>query len=92
MDDLEFRRRIYADPKHQDSELKQAMLQDPAKRKFPEHMQQFDNQIEDALKIDVPVFGIDELFLALKVTSYFTPSVMIIFFGASKFQSRPLFT
>ncbi|KMT65821.1 DUF3379 family protein [Catenovulum maritimum] len=54
MDDLEFRRRIYADPKHQDSELKQVMLQDPAKRKFAEDMQQFDKQIEDALKIDVP--------------------------------------
>lgn len=54
MDDLEFRRRIYADPKHQDSDITQAMLQDPSKRQFIDEMQQFEDEIEQALKVDVP--------------------------------------
>ncbi len=40
------------------------------------------------LKIEVPVVSIDVLFFALKITSYLTPSDIIIFLGASNIQSN----
>lgn len=54
MDDLEFRRQIYADPKRHNSQTKQAMLTDPEKRHFVEDMLTFEQKLEQAYKVDVP--------------------------------------
>ncbi|WP_143872035.1 DUF3379 family protein [Catenovulum sediminis] len=53
MDDLEFRKRIYAEPKCQDDAVRQAMQEDKHKRKFYDEMGLLEQKIEQAL--DVPV-------------------------------------
>ncbi|MCU4677690.1 DUF3379 domain-containing protein [Catenovulum sp. 2E275] len=54
MDDLEFRRQVYASPKQHSKEIKQAILADSNKRQFADDMHNFENQLEQALKISVP--------------------------------------
>jgi hypothetical protein len=54
MDDLEFRRSVYADPSSKDEALKAAAKADPAKQAFLNEMRQFDDKLASALKVDVP--------------------------------------
>jgi hypothetical protein len=54
MDDLQFRRCIYADPKTKDQGVNQAKASDPAKKKFAAAVDQLDDQIAMALQVDVP--------------------------------------
>jgi len=54
MDELTFRRRIYADPDDNAQDIIDACQQDPAKAKFKAEMQQFDDSLTRALNIDVP--------------------------------------
>lgn len=54
MDDLIFRRSIYADPKTSDPEILQAIENDPQKQKLADNLNQFDDKIFDALAVDVP--------------------------------------
>ena len=54
MDDLQFRRSIYADPQCKDDEIINAQASDPAKQKFAKEIEQLDQQILNALKIPVP--------------------------------------
>jgi len=54
MDDLQFRRSIYADPKSTDSELAAAKNSDPAKQKFAQEIEHLDNKLYNALNIEVP--------------------------------------
>ena len=54
MDDLEFRRAIYADPKNQDADTILAQQQDPSKKQFAQEICQLDNKIKQALQIPVP--------------------------------------
>ncbi len=54
MDDLQFRRSIYADPNTSDEAIRAAKHSDPAKRKFAEEIEQLDQKIAQALAIEVP--------------------------------------
>ncbi|TKB05114.1 DUF3379 domain-containing protein [Alteromonas portus] len=54
MDELEFRRRIYADPETADSDVVEAAKADESKRSFWNEQKQFDKQLKQALKVDVP--------------------------------------
>lgn len=54
MDELEFRRRIYADPAATDEDLIEAANTDDSKRKFWSEQKQFDNQLKHVVKVDVP--------------------------------------
>lgn len=54
MDDLEFRRRLLADPNDTDPELLDTKKQSAANRHFAHELQQLDQQIAQALKVDIP--------------------------------------
>ncbi|MEC8298368.1 DUF3379 family protein [Alteromonas abrolhosensis] len=54
MDELEFRRRIYADPETTDSDVIEAAKADENKRSFWNEQKQLDKQLKQALKVDVP--------------------------------------
>ncbi|OJF67511.1 hypothetical protein BK026_01130 [Alteromonas sp. V450] len=54
MDELEFRRRIYADPDTTDSDVLEAAKSDEGKRSFWNEQKQLDKQLKQALKVDVP--------------------------------------
>lgn len=54
MDDLDFRRRIYADPNDNSPETAAACNDDAMKAKFKAEMQQFDAQLKSVLEVPVP--------------------------------------
>ncbi|GAA0821499.1 DUF3379 domain-containing protein [Colwellia asteriadis] len=54
MDDLQFRRAIYSDPKSQDEELLAAMDKDPNRQKIAHDMSLLDEKIKQALQVPVP--------------------------------------
>jgi hypothetical protein len=54
MDDLQFRRSIYADPHSNEDELAKAKATDPSKQKFAQEIEQLDEKILSALKVPVP--------------------------------------
>lgn len=64
MDELTFRRRIYANPDDNEQEVLDACLQDPVKAKFKADMQQFDDSLTKALNIDVPENLADRVLLS----------------------------
>ncbi len=58
MDDLQFRRIIYADPTNQDEDIIAAKQDDPAKKQFAQDISLLDEKISQALQVSVP----DELY------------------------------
>lgn len=54
MDDLEFRKQVMADPQTDSTDIKEAILSDRNKRRFLEEMRDFDNDLQNAMKIPVP--------------------------------------
>ena len=54
MDDLQFRRAIYADPNNQDADVTLAQQQDASKKQFAQEMSQLDEKIKQALQVPVP--------------------------------------
>lgn len=54
MDDLQFRRSIYADPNTRDEEMIAAMKSDPTKQKFAQELEDLDSKIFQALNVEVP--------------------------------------
>lgn len=54
MDDLQFRRAIYADPNNKDAETILAQQQDPSKKQFVQDICQLDERIKQALQVPVP--------------------------------------
>lgn len=54
MDDLEFRRRVYADPNTSDSDLLDAAREDETKRAFWNEQKNFDQQLKQTLDVSVP--------------------------------------
>ncbi|MFT4929258.1 MAG: hypothetical protein ACI8WB_005389 [Phenylobacterium sp.] len=54
MDDLEFRRKVFADPLCDDKELQKTAASDPAKQALLDDVRQFDDKLKQALNIDVP--------------------------------------
>ncbi|MCV2885408.1 DUF3379 domain-containing protein [Aestuariibacter sp. AA17] len=54
MDDLQFRRTIYADPNTTSDEVKQAANQDPNKQRSWDEVRNLDKAIHDASQIEIP--------------------------------------
>ncbi|WP_060989051.1 DUF3379 family protein [Photobacterium leiognathi] len=54
MDELEFRRRLLADPHDNDPQVIACKLESVANKKFADELLQLDMQLEKALKVDVP--------------------------------------
>ncbi len=54
MDDLQFRRTIYADANCSDENIKQAATDDPKKQAFWDEVKQLDAKMQSACKVDVP--------------------------------------
>ena len=54
MDELEFRRSVYADPDTTDSDVIAAAKADENKRKFWNEQKQFDKRLKQVAKVDVP--------------------------------------
>ena len=54
MDDLQFRRTIYADPHCTDEDVRQAAAEDPAKQEFWNELKQLESSIQQVSKVDVP--------------------------------------
>lgn len=54
MDDLEFRRRLIAEPYDNDEAIQQALESDDKRQQFSQDMREFDDKIAAALNVDVP--------------------------------------
>jgi hypothetical protein len=54
MDDLEFRRTIYSDPKCSDVAIKNAAAQDPARQDFWNELKVLEAKLEKASRVEVP--------------------------------------
>jgi len=70
MDDLQFRRSIYADPQCTDEDIIQAVAADPSKQKFLNDVQQFDEKLLAALKVPVPDDMAQKLILQQALNSH----------------------
>jgi len=70
MDDLEFRRRIYANPKAKDDKIIAALAQDPAKKKFAQELDALDEKLAKAMKVPVPEDLCDKLILGQTLASH----------------------
>ena len=54
MDDLQFRRSLYADPNNRDNDIVEALSEDPAKQKFAHEVSELEDKIFNALNVPVP--------------------------------------
>ena len=70
MDDLEFRRALYADPNNQEPALKQAMLDDPKKQDFCKELKQLDQKMQRACQIEVPTDLVHKLMLRQTIQTH----------------------
>lgn len=70
MDDLLFRRNIYADPKTTDPAVISAKNSDPAKQKFAQEIEQLDEHILAALNVSVPEELSEKLILRQSLASH----------------------
>jgi hypothetical protein len=70
MDDLHFRRSIYADPNSRDEDIVAAQHQDPAKKQFAQEISQLDQKIKKALTVDVPDDLYNKLMLKQALASH----------------------
>lgn len=72
MDDLQFRRNLYADPHNIDADLQQAMNRDAKKAAFAQELNKLEQHIENALRIEVPEGLADRLILRQTMASHKT--------------------
>ena len=70
MDDLQFRRAIYADPKNQDADTIAAQQNDASKRQFAQDICQLDEKIMRALQVPVPEGLSEKLILRQTLASH----------------------
>ncbi len=70
MDDLQFRRALYIDPKNQDPEIIAAQQSDASKKQFAHDICQLDKHIEQALKVPVPDDLCDKLILRQSLANH----------------------
>lgn len=54
MDDLQFRRNVYADPSNLDEETRKAINEDASREQFVNELESLDHDIKRALSVDVP--------------------------------------
>jgi len=70
MDDLQFRRRIYADPNTREEDMLAAMKEDPAKQKFTHELEDLDSRLFKAMNVEVPDDLSDKLILRQTLASH----------------------
>jgi hypothetical protein len=70
MDDLEFRRAVYAEPFSEDEQLQQAATDDPSKQAFVKEMRQFDDKLSAALQVEIPENMAERLLLRQTLESH----------------------
>ncbi|TRX57390.1 DUF3379 family protein [Thalassomonas sp. M1454] len=70
MDELELRRRLYANPNDDSEELKQALADDKNSREFAKELKLFDEKIASALDVDVPENLANKLILRQSLHSH----------------------
>ncbi len=70
MDDLQFRRSIYADPNSQDKELLTATQSEPSRKQFAQEIKQLDQKITQALNVPVPDDLANKLILRQTLASH----------------------
>lgn len=70
MDDLQFRRAIYADPNNQDADVILAQQKDASKKQFAQEMSQLDEKIKQALQVPVPDDLCNRLILRQSLTNH----------------------
>ncbi|MFD2168229.1 DUF3379 family protein [Thalassotalea euphylliae] len=70
MDDLQFRRSLYADPKSKDPELADAKNADASRQQFAKELEQLDEKIASALDIPVPEDLSNKLILRQAMASH----------------------
>ena len=70
MDDLQFRRSIYADPKFRDEALEDAIASDPAKQQFAQDIESLDEKLAKAMAIPVPEDLANKLMLRQTLASH----------------------
>lgn len=70
MDDLEFRRTIYADPNCDDQKLQDAAIKDPSKQDFWAELRKTDANIKQTLEIKVPEDLAHKLILRQTIQSH----------------------
>tara|TARA_R110001592_G_scaffold4418_3_gene24972 strand:+ start:531 stop:1301 length:771 start_codon:yes stop_codon:yes gene_type:complete len=70
MDDLQFRRSIYADPTSQNKDIIAAQNAEPAKKRLAQELCQFDEILKQAMKIPVPDDLCNKLLLRQTLASH----------------------
>ena len=70
MDDLQFRRSIFADPKAKDEDILAALASDPKKQKLAQELEQLDSDISAALEVPVPDGLCEKLILRQSLASH----------------------
>jgi len=70
MDDLQFRRAIYADPNNQDADTIAAQQDDPSKKQFAQDICKLDEKIKQALQVPVPDDLCNKLILRQTLASH----------------------
>jgi hypothetical protein len=70
MDDLQYRRSIYADPTCQDEDVLAAQLADPAKKEFAQELHQLDKKLKRAMTVPVPDGLCEKLILRQTLASH----------------------
>ncbi len=70
MDDLQFRRRIYADPNTRDEDMLDAIKNDPSKQSFAQELEDLDSKLFRALNVEVPSDLSDKLILRQTLASH----------------------
>lgn len=69
MDELNFRRKLFADPNDSTSEVVDACQKDPNKAKFKADLQQLDDKIASALNVEVPENLAERILLNQSITT-----------------------
>ena len=70
MDDLQYRRSIYADPASQDDAIIAAQNSDPAKKLLAQELCQLDERLKQAMKVPVPEDLCNKLLLRQTLASH----------------------
>ena len=70
MDDLQYRRSIYADPTSQNDDIIVAQNSDPAKKQLAQELCQFDEKLKQAMKVPVPDDLCNKLLLRQTLASH----------------------
>ena len=70
MDELEFRRRLYSDPNSSEQEIIDAINSDTKRKQFSDELKSFDNQISNAMNVDVPDNLAEKLILRQSLHSH----------------------